>query len=229
MTEFDDLDPTEPATDEDLAAVAPFAALLADESTWAEPPAGLADDLLAVIRTEAASPTERPTTTTAAPSEVGATETGARVIDLASRRRAWPRRVLAAAAAVVAVVVGVTAFSSRTGESSRAVELAGTELAPEASATAELVETPDGTLLRLDISDLPPAGPDEYYEAWLRQDPEVGVSAGTFHFRGGGGEAIGLWAAVSPDDYPLITVTIQDLDGGAESSGRVVLKGTLSP
>jgi len=54
------------------------------------------------------------------------------------------------------------------------------------------------------------------------------VSAGTFHFRGGGGDdPIILWAAVSPADYPLVTITLQDLDGGAESSGRVVLRGRL--
>ena len=58
-------------------------------------------------------------------------------------------------------------------------------------------------------------------------DADVGVSAGTFHMRGGDG-SIELWSGVSPDDYPLVTVTIQQEADGAESSGRVVLRGLLT-
>jgi hypothetical protein len=100
--------------------------------------------------------------------------------------------------------------------------LAATELAPGASADAAIDTTPLGTRILLDMRDLPPAPAGTYYEAWLRIDADIGVSAGTFHMRGGDGE-IELWAGVSIDDYPLFTVTLQDEGGGAASSGRVVL------
>ncbi len=221
MTEFDDLEQPDPAAE---ATVAGFGALLADEATWAEAPTDLVDDVLAQIRAErhdaesAATP-DRPIAND--PSDV------APVVELHRRRRRSSRWVALAAAGVV-VIAGVFAFSQRTSDDKGIVlELAGTELAADASAIAELVETPDGTVVLLDIEGLPPAGPEEYYEAWLRQSPEVGVSAGTFHFRGGGGDTIVLWSGVSPSDFPLVTVTIQDLDGGAMSSGRVVLRGSL--
>ncbi|MBV1894375.1 MAG: anti-sigma factor, partial [Ilumatobacteraceae bacterium] len=65
-----------------------------------------------------------------------------------------------------------------------------------------------------------------YYEAWLRKSPEVGVSAGTFHLRGGDG-SIQLWAGVALDEYPILTVTLQTEGGGAASSGIVVLAGKI--
>lgn len=59
----------------------------------------------------------------------------------------------------------------------------------------------------------------------MRIDADTGVSAGTFHMRGGDDE-VELWTGVTADEYPLLTVTIQEV-GQAESSGRVVLKGTI--
>jgi hypothetical protein len=64
------------------------------------------------------------------------------------------------------------------------------------------------------------------YEAWLRKDADVGVSAGTFHLRGGDGE-LELWAGVSIEDYPLVTVTLQD-EADPVSSGQVVLRALVA-
>jgi hypothetical protein len=89
-----------------------------------------------------------------------------------------------------------------------------------------IAETPLGTRLILDVAGLPPAAPGQYYEAWMRTGPEAGVSAGTFHLRGGDGE-IELWAGVTLDAYPLFTITIQD-EADPLSSGRVVLKGRVA-
>ena len=85
--------------------------------------------------------------------------------------------------------------------------------------------TPIGTRIILDVAGLPPAEPGTYYEAWMRVDAETGVSAGTFHLRGGDGE-IELWSGVTAADYPLLTVTVQD-EGQAASSGVVVLRGRI--
>jgi hypothetical protein len=104
--------------------------------------------------------------------------------------------------------------------------LVGTDLAPGASAEALIDPGPLGVRITLDVSGLAPSPPGTYYQAWVRKSPEIGISAGTFHLRGGDGE-IELWAGVSTEDYPLITVTLQQEGDGTESSGKVVLKGRL--
>ncbi len=163
----------------------------------------------------------------------------ATVTDLSARRSRGPLIAgfasgIAAALALFAVLSVGGVFDSSTnsqdgsavaGDEGESIELAlaGTDLAPDgARADAVLTETALGTRIIASFEGLPPAEEGTYYEAWLRQSPEVGVSAGTFHLRGGDGE-IELWSAVSPQDYPLFTVTIQQEGEGAASSGEVVL------
>ncbi len=105
------------------------------------------------------------------------------------------------------------------------VAMAATELAPEATATAQVTARPLGTVIRLDTAGLPPAAPGTYYEAWMRTDADRVVSAGTFHMRGGDG-LVYLWSGVNADDYPMLTVSIQD-EGDVAPSGRVVLQARL--
>ena len=146
----------------------------------------------------------------------------------------WPPggrwRAARAAAAAVLVVVALTALTGeQTGrQGATEVALSGTELAPEASAVATLADTPLGTVIDLDVSGLEPAPDGAFYHAWLRQEGDAGegVSAGTFHLRGGDGQ-IELWAGVSPEQYPVITVTLQREGEGPESSGEVVLRGRV--
>lgn len=156
---------------------------------------------------------------------------GSNVVPL-SRARRWMAPVASAAAAVAVTLLAVNVVGSTDAAPSvtevAGVELplAGTDLAPEASATATVAETRAGTRIQLDVSGLRPAPLGQYYEAWLRQDADTGVSAGTFHLRGGDAD-IELWAAVSPEEYPLITVTLQD-EASPDSSGRVVLRGEFA-
>jgi hypothetical protein len=158
------------------------------------------------------------------------TATAAPVVALDSRRRRFGSFAAGAAAAAL-VLVGSLAlfnqdpFGDDDGPSGVELALAGTELAPEATGTATIADTPLGTRIVLNVAALPPAEPGTYYEAWLRVDGQIGVSAGTFHLRGGDGE-IELWAGVPIDDYPLFTITVQD-EAQAESSGVVVLKGRV--
>lgn len=142
------------------------------------------------------------------------------VVDLSSRRRRIGQVVLgvAAAALLVAAVAGLVANA----DDSVQLALVGTELAPDARADARIEETEIGTRLLLDVSGLEPPADGFYYEAWLRTGPDVGVSAGTFHMRGGDG-SIELWAGVLLEDYPLVTVTLQE-EAAEASSGVVVLK-----
>lgn len=180
-----------------------IAAALARADVWAPLPAGLEDAVIGAITFE--------------------------------RRRAAPRRArgsslpwwLAAAAALIVVVAGIVVVTGAQDEADEvdgiAFALAPTELAPGASATAQFSATPAGLRIVLDASDLPGAGPDEMYEAWIGNG-DVRVSCGTFHLRGGD-DPISLWAGTEDPSFDTITVTREPLDGDAASSGQVVLRG----
>jgi hypothetical protein len=172
--------------------------VLRQEATWAGPPRGTSGDLVEMG---------------------GATEE----VEVGPR----PRRfvlALVAALGLTALIVGVT---SRPAPDDEVVAMmVGTELAPEAEGTARLRETPSGWYIRLEVSGLPPAPVDSYYEGWV-WDRGEGVSIGTFHLRGGN-EPVALWSGVDVADYPTIWVTLQDEGGGAETSDRLMMTGEAS-
>lgn len=203
-------DPTEPGRDEP-ALPADLARLLSEQAVWDDSDPADEDAIVAAI----------------------SVERGDRAPAGAADPRPAPARsvvrvlapFLAGVAAALLVSVGIAAFAGSDDEpDGEVVALAGTDLAPDASAEASVLDTPLGTRMVLDVSNLAPAPPGSYYEAWLRESAEVGVSAGTFHLRGGDGD-IELWAGVSLAEYPLITVTLQE-EGEVGSSGQVVLRGT---
>ena len=196
-----------------------LAALLADDDLWDEPPAELEQAVLAAIASEAppdSEPVEQP------------------VDQLAERRRRRQLSVpwwLGAAAACALVVAGVLLVVGRgDGETERAagsvVDLSPTELFPEASGTADVAATAAGLRIVLDTDGLPAAGPDHFYEAWIT-DGTVRVSAGSFHLNGASAP-IELWAGVDRPTFRTLTVTLEPIDGVAESSGQVVLRGTFA-
>jgi hypothetical protein len=173
--------------------------LLADPDGWAEPPVGLLDQITATIDSERAAPAGR---------------ADRRQIRMRRTVRAGAVALLAAAAVVISLVV-------TRGPATSDVVLAGTRLAPGASATAKLHTTSSGLAIELDVSGLPPSPPGSYYQAWMK-GPRGLVTIGTFHLRGGPG-TVELWSAVSLADYPAITVTREPEDGNPASSGQVVL------
>lgn len=186
--------------------------LLGDESVWAEPAPDGVEDLLAAIEAE---------------SPGGQTARG-RTSPVPAPRAAPRRRALIAlsAAAALVVVAGVVGILSRApDDGGREVAVAGTELAPEASAVATVDERGSGVAIELDVTGLPPAEPGTYYQAWVK-GAEGLVAVGTFHMRGGD-DTVDLWSGVPVDRYPTLTVTLQDEGGGQESSGRVLLSGEI--
>jgi hypothetical protein len=186
--------------------------LLADESVWAEPASDGVENLLAAIEAESG----------------GRQAAGARPSPVPARRGAVRRRALIAlsAAAAVVVVVGAIGIVARPGDDDgREFDVAGTELAPEATAVATVEELGSGVAIELDVSGLPPAEPGTYYQAWVK-GAEGLVTVGTFHMRDGD-DSVELWSGVPVDRYPTLTVTLQDEGGGQESSGRVVLSGEI--
>lgn len=201
----------------------PLAGVLADPATWAELDPALEDRIVGAIAAEANEPAEGPD-----PAEEPTVAVTS--IDRApSRRRAvgrWVGPIVAGIAAAIGVLVGVAALTRDAGNVDIEVAMVGTDLAPDAQADLGIEATPDGTRLVLDVSGLAPAPEGTVYEAWLRKDAEVGVSAGTFHLRGGGDGELELWAGVSVEDYPLVTVTLQD-EADPVSSGQVVLRALV--
>ena len=107
-------------------------------------------------------------------------------IDVSRRPRG---RWMAAAAAFALVVAVGSVILTRPAPVD--FTLAGTELAPAASAEVRLVETPAGIVLRLEVQGLEPAAPGTYYQGWVVSDAAE-VSVGTFHMRGGDGSVAGI-------------------------------------
>lgn len=220
--------------------------LLADPRAWEAPnPAG-ADALLAAIAAErgtqpveGAEPAPRHLAPVPPPAPAPGDRTSFGDRYLAGDQRAVRRagrtlRVLAVAAALV-VIAGLVAVAVSLGGGddagdgdAREVALAGSELAPDASATALVQELGSGVAIELDLSGLPPAAPGTYYQAWLKNADGDLITIGTFHMRGGD-EMVELWAGVDLADYPTLTVTLQQEGAGQESSGQVVLSGDLAP
>ena len=185
-----------------------LSAMLGSASVWDEPDPAVEDFIVSQVAAEASV---RPHT----PPAPGR----------ADRRHL---RVIAAAAALFLVVgVGIALLVPTDDDAgTTTVALGGTDLAPGATAEAELEDLRSGLRVVLDVSSLPPAEPGTYYQGWVRNDDGESVTIGTFHMRGGDAE-IELWAGVTSVDYPIITVTLQEEGAGPASSGMVVLRGRL--
>lgn len=202
--------PLDDPSDADLAALA---ALLARAEPWDELPRTLEDTVVAAIGVEAGS-----AISISAPGPASLTE------KRAGRNRS-AMRVLAAAAAIVAIVAGITVMS-RGDSGGVTFALEGTDAQPGAWAEATVSATPAGLKIVLDADGLPGA-PDGYmYEAWIG-DGVIGVSAGTFHLRGGHG-AIELWAGVTGSTFDRLWITLEPIDDDAASSSDARLRGEFS-
>lgn len=183
---------------------------LARADVWDDPRPGLEDDIVAAIRAE--------------PVALDAVRTSR------ERRRVPGWLIASAAVAVLAVgavvVVRAAGDNQEVASDTTEASLAGTDLAPDATASAFFTPTPAGLKILLDANGLAGADPGHMYEAWI-SDGQIRVSAGTFHLRNGH-NPIELWAGTDDPRFHVITITIEPIDGVAESSGQVVLKGEFS-
>ncbi len=175
--------------------------LLGDTAMWAEPRAGLEDDVVRAVSDAPAPP---------------------------RRRHSRTRRVVAAGLAVAAAIAVVVAIVGTTGRTSDAydAQLTATNIAPAAHASAGVTRARTGFHVTLDAAGLPSLTPGEYFEAWLKNQAGAGVPIGTFS---SGADRVTLWSGVSPTSFPIISVSIETVGVAAAgtTSGRVVLVGEL--
>lgn len=190
--------------------LAELASLLRDAELWSAPDQTTEDAVVLAIAHEAARP---------APIGVPSP------VEAASGRRWRTPQWLAGAAAVIAIVVAGVMFTRGSGSNGTVFALAGTDAAPSASGEARVSATPAGLKIILVARGLPGA-PDGYmYEAWV-SDGTIGVSAGTFHLRGGDGP-IELWAGVTDGRFQRLTITLEPVDGDTSSTRDAWLVGTI--
>jgi hypothetical protein len=218
----DYLDPAEPSPELPAGQSDPLdrvTAALTTGALWSDPPDGLRSALLAAAAREAAA-RDTPPDATAHPADTTPQPADAVAAPIALRRpvrRRW--YVTAAGVAAAAVLATVLAWPR---PETTTFAMAGTALAPRASAVAGLEQKKAGLAITLEIKGLAPAPPGTYYAAWLR-GPGI-VPVGSFHWRKGG-VPINLWSGVGTDRYRELFVTLQREGQPPVPSSQVVLSG----
>ncbi len=140
----------------------------------------------------------------------------------------WRLWVPAAAALLVAGILGVGIFVALTGDSSsRGVPLTATALAPGASGELRGEKVGQNLQVELEVEGLPQLGKHEYYEMWYATESGERISCGTFRVRPEGPTDVNLTAPALATSYPLIEVTREPDDGDPAASGKKVLVGDL--
>ncbi|MGY1741263.1 MULTISPECIES: anti-sigma factor domain-containing protein [unclassified Blastococcus] len=177
----------------------------------------------------AAAPSPPAVPAAAAPADDAPAPAAAEVVPL---RRGRSRLLLAAAASLVVgagIGAGAVALGGDDDEDDAVVALAAADLDPldgsDSSGQAEVVERPDGTrVLRLEL-DVGAVPEDGYYELWLIDEAVQGmvpvgvVDAGT--------EELELPADLDLDEFPIVDVSIEPLDGDPTHSGVSIVRGQL--
>ena len=139
------------------------------------------------------------------------------------RRRITWSVVAAAVALAVIVAVGLTVTTSSTSADFSA-RLRATAVAPSADASANFTQNKAGFRVVLAARGLPTLSAGRYYEAWLQNSSGTLAALGTFtssHNR------LTLWSGVSPSDFPLMSVSLEEADGDHASLGPRVLVGEV--
>lgn len=189
--------------------------LLADRSSWTDPPADVADRVVAAILAEASvGPAELYTA-----ADLRAAQESARGT---SSARPF---VIGAIAALVLLVLGVMVLSALGGadvESGDTIELRSTGKLPDVSGTIEVVTTEAGVRFVLDAPTLPDLGTG-WYEAWVQLDDGSLRSAGTFSSADG----VELNAAIDVAVADQFLVVVSDDDPSAIADTDVVLRAPL--
>ena len=183
-------------------------ALLDDPSLWQEPSDGLEDRIVADIGEERRV-----------------------VVPIGRGRRAWPGRLVAAAvgAAAAAAIVLIAVPRDDDQQADASIDIVGTDLAPGITGSADITSLQSGVRIDFSVEGLPRRDGNDFYQGWLKNCAgDLLVPIGTFHELD---DATG-WAGVSVDDFPVLTVTREQIappkDAAQGSSGEVVVSGALA-
>jgi Anti-sigma-K factor rskA len=146
------------------------------------------------------------------------------VVPLRSRRRPVLLAVAAAAAGVV-VGAGVMAVLDRDEGGEEVTAVALDPLADnDASGRAEVIEQDDGSrVVRVELD--APALEDEYYEVWLIDEEVVGMV--TLGVARPGVQTFEIPADLELGEFPIVDVSVEELDGDPTHSGVSVCRGVL--
>ena len=139
----------------------------------------------------------------------------------------WWIWVPAAAALLLAALLGVGILRAVSEDPSTGVPLAATAQAPEAGGQVRVEEVGENFQVKLEVWGMPELEEDEYYEMWYYAEDGGRISCGTFRAGPDGRTTVNLTAPVSASDYPEIEVTRETDDGDPASSGEEVLEGKL--
>jgi anti-sigma-K factor RskA len=185
------------------------------DSVWA----GIADQL----------ELDEPPTSSEAPDE--------RVVTGAfGRRLRWVAPLLAAAAAVILIVVGVAVTRSDPPHTVAHAELTFLpgfdETGGSAAASADLIDDDGDELIRIDDESLPfDLGEDASLELWLIEadadgNPVDMVSLGDIEAEGA--RRFEIPEGYDPSVFSVVDISIEPHDGDETHSGRSILRGALS-
>ena len=139
----------------------------------------------------------------------------------------WELWVPAAAALLVAGILGIGLFVAITGDSSSGVPLTATALAPGASGELRGEKVGENLRVELEVEDLPELRKHEYYEMWYATEDGERISCGTFRAQPEGPTTVNLTAPALAISYPVIEVTRESDDGDPAASGKKILVGDL--
>ena len=189
--------------------------LLADRSSWTDPPADVADRVVAAILAEAS----------VGPAELY-TAADLRAAQESARGGISARPfVIGAIAALVLLVLGVTLLSALGGtdvETGDTIELRPTGRLPDVSGSIEVISTAAGVRIVLDAPTLPDLGTG-WYEGWVQLDDGSIRSAGTF----ASADGVELTAAADVAVADQFLVVVSDDDPSAFTDSDVVLRAPL--
>jgi len=201
---------TRPLVPSEATEVSLLADLLADPSTWVESRAGLEDEVVRAVVESGPGLHLAPQAQTVSSSR-------------------WHHRVAMIGGAAAAALILIAVFAGVLVRHTEArivydAQLQATALAPGAHASAGVMHSAAGFRVVLDAHELPPLPDGQYYQAWLKNAEGIGVPIGTFS---SSQDYVTLWAGASPDEFPIISVTIEAADNNQASSGQAVLVGQL--
>jgi anti-sigma-K factor RskA len=153
----------------------------------------------------------------------------ARAKDEASARfgSGWKLWVPAAAALLIAGILGIGLFAAITGDSSSGLPLTATALAPGASGELRGEKVGENLRVELEVEGLPELRKHEYYEMWYATESGERISCGTFRAQSEGRTTVNLTAPALATSYPVIEVTREPDDGDPAASGKKILVGDL--